>query len=275
MSTGKSKGQLANEAVRQEIKRTQEVTKSLATAVGDGISFDGFKKGAAYSQTLFESLKQTPGAIHDMATMGITLKDVQGYLDGDSSSTFKMMDKLKGAGKEGDAFGKVLSIMKNALREGTTASDEQAKALGVTTQHMRDTKAESDKLAAKLRALGLLRPKPNVQLEKAAAERDANNLASKLRALGLLRPTPVVRVDATAVYGEIARVQNALGQLTAQTFNKLLNFTGPAGPAVPPGAGRPTSMRQFAFGGIEDHSAQIASGAQMRMWAEPETGGEA
>ncbi|MFD6214948.1 phage tail tape measure protein [Nocardia salmonicida] len=31
----------------------------------------------------------------------------------------------------------------------------------------------------------------------------------------------------------------------------------------------------FADGGVEDHSAQIAAGGDMRVWAEPETGGEA
>lgn len=34
-------------------------------------------------------------------------------------------------------------------------------------------------------------------------------------------------------------------------------------------------FRSFADGGMEDHTAQIASGGPIRVWAEPETGGEA
>ncbi|WP_020116831.1 hypothetical protein [Streptomyces canus] len=34
-------------------------------------------------------------------------------------------------------------------------------------------------------------------------------------------------------------------------------------------------FRHFADGGMEDHQAQIASGGPIRVWAEPETGGEA
>jgi TP901 family phage tail tape measure protein len=47
-------------------------------------------------------------------------------------------------------------------------------------------------------------------------------------------------------------------------LNPILSATG-ATPVVLP----------FAKGGIEDHQAEIASGSRIRVWAEPETGGEA
>lgn len=47
------------------------------------------------------------------------------------------------------------------------------------------------------------------------------------------------------------------------------------GPAVPGNTLATAQVRLFAQGGIEDHSAQIAPAGAMRLWAEPETGGEA
>jgi len=38
---------------------------------------------------------------------------------------------------------------------------------------------------------------------------------------------------------------------------------------------QPAKLIQFADGGVENHVAQIARGGAMRLWAEPETGGEA
>lgn len=38
---------------------------------------------------------------------------------------------------------------------------------------------------------------------------------------------------------------------------------------------QPAELIQFADGGVENHVAQIARGGAMRLWAEPETGGEA
>lgn len=88
------------------------------------------------------------------------------------------------------------------------------------------------------------------------AQRDINNLNGQ-------------RVFVEVVAQGLSNFRNAIAAI-----NPFRSANGNFFPSIP--AGRMPNVRQYANGGIESHVAQIAKGSTaVRIWAEPETGGEA
>jgi hypothetical protein len=98
-------------------------------------------------------------------------------------------------------------------------------------------------------------------------------------------PPTKLDVDNAAALTKIANLKSALAGLHDRTLSVTVNeqrFVN-SGPSA--GGGRNTSggstnangniYTAFAAGGFENHVAQIAPAGAMRLWAEPETGGEA
>jgi hypothetical protein len=98
-------------------------------------------------------------------------------------------------------------------------------------------------------------------------------------------PPTKLDVDKAAAEQKIKDIQTAINNLHGTTLSVTVNeqrFVN-SGPSA--GGGRNTSggstnangniFTAFAGGGFENHTAQIAPAGAMRLWAEPETGGEA
>jgi uncharacterized protein YoxC len=85
--------------------------------------------------------------------------------------------------------------------------------------------------------------------------------------------TLVQAIGVDATIGDAQRVRDAFGQIGDSIRRVTTTFGVHVSGGTTGGSG---TITEFAAGGIrdEDHSAQIARGA-MRVWAEPETGGEA
>lgn len=117
---------------------------------------------------------------------------------------------------------------------------------------------------------------PKVQVSEsgnAAAQRMLNQTTGRSKELGRQHARPRVTVDGTA------QATTALGRL----MGTLRSFAGRVFTAyakVIPSGGLPFAdggiVKAYANGGLnERHIAQIAPAGAMRLWAEPETGGEA
>lgn len=102
--------------------------------------------------------------------------------------------------------------------------------------------------------------------------------------------TVEITVPTTGATAAVSTIQQAINRVTGKTVTVTVNET-----IVRNAAGRPTyidgyqytrarggidlyrrsDLRSYAAGGIENHVAQIARPGAWRVWAEPETGGEA
>jgi tape measure domain-containing protein len=77
---------------------------------------------------------------------------------------------------------------------------------------------------------------------------------------------------------EVSRIAREYGVELASGINPLMRGLGRPPITIQMSDGgyqTPTGARMYADGGFEDHVAQIAHPGAMRIWAEPETGGEA
>lgn len=99
---------------------------------------------------------------------------------------------------------------------------------------------------------------------KKIAGRGGNQLAALIEGMGD-DGIQLAAALAKAKPAEFARVVGLLRQLDPEAFATPAPVVATSGAKVIP----------FAAGGIENHTAQIARGGPIRMWNEPETGGEA
>lgn len=97
------------------------------------------------------------------------------------------------------------------------------------------------------------------------AKRGGSQLATLLEEMG---------ADGVQLASALARANPRQFAQVLALLKKLQPEAFAAAPAAAPAPTGPV-VRAFAAGGIESHTAQIASGGPIRMWAEPETGGEA
>lgn len=97
------------------------------------------------------------------------------------------------------------------------------------------------------------------------AKRGGSQLATLLEEMG---------ADGVQLASALARANPRQFAQVLALLQKLQPEAFAAAPAAAPAPTGPV-VRAFAAGGIENHTAQIASGGPIRMWAEPETGGEA
>ncbi|MCD4525241.1 hypothetical protein [Nocardioides sp. cx-173] len=138
-----------------------------------------------------------------------------------------------------------------------------------------DTKGADGKLdrtKGKADALGKKRATPKVDAEVASALRDLDKMMSNLEDVDRANPRPKIRVENAAAKAVIADTRRMLLDLngdTATTYIRTIRTEGNRG-------GGPAPLRTgSAMGDIFNaHQPQIAP-AHTRVWAEPETGGEA
>lgn len=113
--------------------------------------------------------------------------------------------------------------------------------------------------------------------QKASAKLDANTSAfnGKIGQANRVRLSPKsanVTANTDSFWGRIRALPQVLATRYINVlFNKVESSVQPKFSAN----GNIFRGKAFAGGGIEDHQAQIAPAGAMRVWAEPETGGEA
>ena len=177
-----------------------------------------------------------------------------------------------------------LKTNKGSLDENTQAgiADRQAiEGAAGALQRQRDAAINSGvstaEATAKYQASGA------ALLGTIAATNGANSAAYRYAAQLLAIPPSVTTTISTpglaSSYAQIVAYAGTLSAIPSEratiirtiqtTQNKLDN------PRVNPGMAEGGIIRAYAGGGMESHVAQIAPAGAMRLWAEPETGGEA
>ena len=163
-----------------------------------------------------------------------------------------------------------------------------------------DAKQRLGQVQGMLDKVGATKPQPKVEAKTEETDSKLDGTKGKLDALGWMKPKAVVDADVQAALNKIAgietTVKNTKPVMTVgvsaddtyfqQTLSRLRASAKLANGGIMNGAsvqqfanggfwgGRP--VHTFAGGGMENHVAQIARGATpYRVWAEPETGGEA
>jgi hypothetical protein len=151
-------------------------------------------------------------------------------------------------------------LLNLASQHPTVAADMDPKLL----------QREKDRVVADLKALAGMKPTPEVKAETEEAQRKLgqintliDNIKPKNVTIGVHtsytqsgKPVDLTTIDRQMMYG---------GILNGAGVQKFANG-GVVGPTV----------KRFATGGVERHVAQIARPSSVyRVWAEPETGGEA
>lgn len=184
-----------------------------------------------------------------------------------------------------------------------TKLSEWDKAIGTATAKMDPTQALAVRaqLEEKLIALANSDPTVRANMDPALLERKLQEQNQKLDDLARRKPSPEVDAEVAQAQMKLQMIQNMLSQIKSKEITVKTNYVvsqnGTIGDlhdndrqmlhgGILNGAGvqkfanggffngRP--IKQFATGGFENHTAQIARGAvPYRVWAEPETGGEA
>jgi len=122
------------------------------------------------------------------------------------------------------------------------------------------SRTEVDKLDARIKSL-------RGKVVEAKAKGDASEVAriqAKINSLKGKKATITAEVEMNKKKDEV--IYKAYG-------SGHLKFTAAANGAILDALGR--RLKTFASGGFENHTAQFAQAGAMRLWAEPETGGEA
>lgn len=121
----------------------------------------------------------------------------------------------------------------------------------------------------KLNEVGRQRPHPIMNATNSDLSGKTTDSMNRLNEVGRQRPNPVVTASTAAATGPIAYVLSQLWSIVSRTWTAVVRsvFGGMNGGYFP-------GTSSFA-GGAEDHRAQIAHAGAWRVWAEPETGGEA
>lgn len=170
------------------------------------------------------------------------------------------------------------NLIKVASKVGPDVAEELAKlgvdAAPIVAEFADGTEAEVKRAADAMRT--------NMALAADGISTDLD-LAFKIAAqVGSKGAGATADAIATALGARVDDVQRVAGEYSlaiAGAANPILEALGERAIIVPkdsfPGSSGSRSLGSYAEGGIENHSAQIASPGPIRVWAEPETGGEA
>lgn len=204
---------------------------------------------------------------------------------------------------------------KFGLELATSYTDLNAwdRAIGVATADMDGTRASAEKRRLDQELIDLANTDPTVlaYMDPSILRREQDRVEAELAWLNRQTPTPTVLAETAQAQGAIGLIERLLNSIdgrvtrsrhehTNTTINRIINSdgstsrgnTGPLrtgqvgitnangsvidrmGRALAKGLGG--QIKAFASGGIENHVAQIAKpNSTLRLWAEPETGGEA
>lgn len=181
-----------------------------------------------------------------MKAIADTLGKSKEYAEGDYESILKALDETKGG--RAAALASLLSVTNGNYEAAIKALDLTLPGVTTAKTNINGVEGKSVKIVAE-------------DHTSATLDYIKRNIAGVER---------YVKVTVDTVYnnragsaGNAVSAFGADGAVLNSVTNKSSLFTGKF------------PMQKFANGGIENHTAQIAKAGAMRLWAEPETGGEA
>lgn len=98
------------------------------------------------------------------------------------------------------------------------------------------------------------------------------NILGAVKAAKIPKKTGAVGANAGGFWGAVNAIR---GKVLGTSYINVVQRAVNNAKKLMPFSANGNIFRHFADGGMEDHQAEIASGGPIRVWAEPETGGEA
>jgi hypothetical protein len=120
-------------------------------------------------------------------------------------------------------------------------------------------------------------PPTKLDVEKRQAEAKAKALKRTIDSIPKAKQSYIDERGSVPARIRIMELQDAIERLKNKTVTVTARITTGkfAGKALPITSANGNILKRYAAGGFENHVAQIAPAGAMRLWAEPETGGEA
>lgn len=195
---------------------------------------------------------------------------------------------------------KIPASYESALSKMTPQAQEMmGRFFGAVTQQVEITDADAARVFTKLSTKGyqaavelinnlnLVPEQKQILLDiigGMAVKTELTNIGDKADEVGRKEPKVKAKADTAEAEENIRRLRNNIDGLHDKTVNIYANehvtsavnqaFNALSSIGIANGGIFPT-VKKFARGGTENHQAQLARAGAWRIWAEPETGGEA
>lgn len=297
-------------AVGEATAKAQQFQQAMGdSATATGTAATASEQDAAAKQSQAQAIQMTKEELDALLAStqayGNALLALSGSQIGVESSIASLKDRMGELGKEGKDNAATLNLTTESGRKNQRALDDLAassasyvKTLfeqGASTEEMTaaTSRAKTEWIAA-AKAMGMPEAKAKELAEAyfAIPERRETELTSNATAeearvqryrdeIAALPTEKRTELQALLDQGDVARVASELAAL-ARTRTAYINVHMTAGGSSAPAMGRKIASANgnivdfYASGGLrESHVAQIAPAGAMRVWAEPETGGEA
>lgn len=221
---------------------------------------ESFKAGAGWDQETYnalskinEVLTQQEGALADAKQGWEEALEIARVAEGDFVVVADALAEATGnATMYQTAFSQIPEEVKTEIKQkGAKSSQEAIEALatayGLTPEQV----------------------KTELILMQPPGDNSIDAWQEKLRRLGATKITPKMRLDANQALADLSRMRSIMDALS-RGYSGKLRVTGTTKQA------EGSVLDFYANGGVrESHVAQIAPAGAWRVWAEPETGGEA
>lgn len=252
------------EAAAKKIKEWQDQLGSIASAFVEPLSsykdLLAEKEGAeqASAQATADSTEDAEDSWEDyVGAVDVSLDEYAARLEEQNAAQEAWRDNLVTVTQRGGV--EVGQILAGMGAEGAQITEDMAAATDEDFTRMANALIEDARFGGE----GAVAELDTAMRVMAKVGKDGSKATVKGIADELGLGTDVVR-----------NIAASYGIKLAEGINPLLSALGKDGVRPPrPGAGG--ELAYFANGGIEDHVAQIAGGGMTRVWAEPETMGEA
>ncbi|WP_329177799.1 phage tail tape measure protein [Streptomyces sp. NBC_01477] len=270
----------------------QQAEKSMQTAYDAAVAAGkGFGLATEDAQLLAAQMGFIPSNLAiTLDTKGLTdtekdllyVQGLAGHLPKDS--TVKVTALTADAVKDIESVGyKVHTLPGGRQMEITAPTAKAAKALDdliakkipgkAATVQMLTSQAEADLTSLQRKVAKTKGRTVTIKAPTAEAQADLKALGFKITQL------PDKKVKVTIPTGgaaaAAATIHNYINGITGKTVTIRVTKADQVNPINRGNANGNIYRRAYADGGMEQHVAQIAPGGSMRLWAEPETGGEA
>lgn len=213
-----------------------------------------------------------------------SLKENGRTLDVNTEAGLRNRDALSQMASQARAYTEQMAANKVSTPELVALVQKQRDAFIAQAIAMDGTSKNADEARKKAEALadkmGLIPSVVSMRYNTPGADAARGNIDAILAAIAKLPPEKQTAIKALVAQGDLAAAQAALDALTkprAVTI-KISPVTGDIVTSVGYRATAQADgslLRFYGSGGVENHVAQMAPAGAWRIWAEPETGGEA
>lgn len=253
---------------------------------------DAFGKNASLADTFRNALEKLRPPAQDVAK---ATSDVEAAVDGMTESLVLNGNSFDLHEEKGRANSQALSDLTDKAKALSASLIEQdgntvgaANSLTTYANNLRTTLHDAhltdDQINALLTTYGLMPDQIQTVIDQVGAEQTAAKIADlKKKADELVADRYLAEIQVAINEGQLAHAEALINWATRQRTVDILYKTGQAPTLPKPGGGVLKAEAHggvldfFGWGGFSDpaHVAQIAPAGAMRVWAEPETGGEA